>query len=76
MVDRIKGLLPGENDIAQIAISFCLAYDAVSTVIPGNKSIDQLIQNIDSTKKPIPNLLWKNFENLYHQEIEKLKIPW
>jgi len=76
LVDRIKGLLIGENDIAQIAISFCLAYDAVSTVIPGNKNIDQLIQNINSAKKPIPNLLWKNFENLYHQEIEKLKIPW
>ena len=76
LVDRIKGLLIGENEIAQIAISFCLAYDAVSTVIPGNKNIDQLIQNINSTKKPIPNLLWKNFENLYHQEIEKLKIPW
>ena len=76
LVDRIKGMLIGENDIAQIAISFCLAYDAVSTVIPGNKNIDQLVQNINSAKKPIPNLLWKNFENLYDQEIEKLKIPW
>jgi aryl-alcohol dehydrogenase-like predicted oxidoreductase len=76
LVDRIKGLLVEKNSIAQIAISFCLAYDAVSTVIPGNKNIDQLIQNINSAEKPISNSLWKNFENLYHQEIEKLKIPW
>jgi len=76
LVDRIKGLQIGENDIAQTAISFCLAYDAIASVIPGNKNIDQLIQNVDSNKKPISNLLRNKLENLYNQEIEKLKIPW
>ena len=41
LVDQIKELLLEENNIAQTAISFCLAYDAIASVIPGNKNIDQ-----------------------------------
>lgn len=76
LIERIKGFLSSEEDIAQTAISFCLAYEAVSTVIPGNKNINQLLQNIESTKNPISNGLRKKLENFYSEEIEKLKIPW
>lgn len=76
LVDQIKELLLEEYNIAQTAISFCLAYDAIATVIPGNKNIDQLIQNVSSNKKSISNQVRKKLENLYYQEIEKLKIPW
>lgn len=76
LVDRIKSLLSDKEDLAQTAISFCLAYDAVATVIPGSKNIKQLLQNIESTKNPVSDELRKKFENLYIEEIESLKIPW
>lgn len=76
LVDQIKGLFIEEDEISQTAISFCLAYDAVSTVIPGNRNINQLIQNVNSTKKTISNELLTKLEILYIQEIEKLRIPW
>jgi aryl-alcohol dehydrogenase-like predicted oxidoreductase len=71
LVNKNKRLINDENDIAKTAISFCLAYDAVSTVIPGNKNIEQLIQNVDSTTKPISKILLNLLERLYIQEIEK-----
>ncbi|PIQ08012.1 MAG: oxidoreductase [Ignavibacteriales bacterium CG18_big_fil_WC_8_21_14_2_50_31_20] len=76
LVDKVKDLLIEDDEISQTAIAFCLAYDAVSTVIPGNKSINQLTQNVESVKKPISDGLLKKLENLYTQDIEKLRIPW
>ena len=75
LVDKVKELLE-DDEISQTAIAFCLAYDAVSTVIPGNKNINQLTKNVESVKKPISDGLLKKLENLYSQEIEKLRIPW
>jgi len=76
LVDKVKDLLIEDDEISQTAIAFCLAYDAVSTVIPGNKNINQLTQNVESVKKPISDGLLKKLENLYTQDIEKLRIPW
>ena len=76
LVDKVKDLLIEDDEISQTAIAFCLAYDAVSTVIPGNKNINQLTQNVESVKKPISDGLLKRLENLYTQDIEKLRIPW
>ena len=76
LVDKVKDLLIEDDEISQTAIAFCLAYDAVSTVIPGNKNINQLTKNVESVKKPISDGLLKKLENLYSQEIEKLRIPW
>ena len=76
LVDKVKVLLNDDDEISQTAIAFCLAYDAVATVISGNKNINQLTQNIESTKKAISDELLKKLENLYSQKIEKLRIPW
>lgn len=76
LVEKVHTIIPQGDDLAQTAIAFCLAYDAVSTVIPGNKSIDQLTINLKSTSKPISKALVKNLEDFYRDEVEKLKLPW
>jgi aryl-alcohol dehydrogenase-like predicted oxidoreductase len=63
-------------DLAQTAISFCLAYDAVATVIPGNTSIAQLKSNLESITKPIPYELVEKFEKFYQEEVKELNLPW
>ncbi|MBT8181220.1 MAG: aldo/keto reductase, partial [Eudoraea sp.] len=42
LLNRVKEIIGTEGNLAQKAIAFCLAYDAVSTVIPGNVNIAQL----------------------------------
>jgi aryl-alcohol dehydrogenase-like predicted oxidoreductase len=64
-----------EHNLAQTALSFCLAYDAVATVIPGNASMAQLERNLESAK-PISIELRRKLEEFYQNEVKELKLPW
>ena len=46
----------------QVALLYILSHDAISTCIPGSKSIEQLKSNILTTEK-----------NLSNNELEKIK---
>jgi len=76
LVTRVKDIIQTENNLAQKAISFCLAYDAVSTVIPGNVNTDQLKSNVESVNNPISMELVETLEEFYKNEVKDLKLPW
>lgn len=76
LVDRVKQMLQSDQDLPQKALSFCLSYDAVSTVSPGCSSIDQLDQNIKSVEKPLTSEEIRNLEVLYEGEVRALELPW
>lgn len=76
LVQRIQQIIGDEHSIAQAALSYCLAFDAVSTVIPGNTSIDQLNQNIESVSKPISQDLVSELQDFYQTEVKDLNLPW
>ena len=76
LVDQLKRIIDPEMDLARAAIAFCLAYDAVATVIPGNTSIGQLENNVRSVEKPLPKALVKKLEQFYREEVRALKLPW
>jgi aryl-alcohol dehydrogenase-like predicted oxidoreductase len=76
LVKRVKEIVQSENDLSQKAISFCLGYDAVSTVIPGNVNISQLRSNVESIHNPISKELIEKLEDFYLNEVKHLKLPW
>lgn len=76
LIKKIKSILDHENRLAQSALSFCLAYDAVSTVIPGNTSVEQLKSNLESVDQPMPKELVKKLEDFYQNEVKPLQLPW
>ncbi|NNK72998.1 MAG: aldo/keto reductase, partial [Flavobacteriaceae bacterium] len=76
LIERIKSIIGYEEDLPQTAISFCLAYEAVSTVIPGNITIDQLNANIKSVHSPISTELVNRLEAFYENEVKALHLPW
>jgi len=76
LVKRVKEIVGAKNDLAQKAISFCLAYDAVSTVIPGNVNIAQLTSNVESINNPVSGEIVKKLEEFYLNEVKPLKLPW
>ena len=76
LVNRVMEIVHAKDDLAQKAISFCLAYDAVSTVIPGNASIAQLTSNVASINNPVSRELVKKLEDFYINEVKELKLPW
>ncbi|NQT25534.1 aldo/keto reductase [candidate division KSB1 bacterium] len=76
LVNRVKEIVHAKDDLAQKAISFCLGYDAVSTVIPGNVNIAQLTRNVESVNKPISRELVAKLEDFYRDEVKQLILPW
>jgi aryl-alcohol dehydrogenase-like predicted oxidoreductase len=76
LVNNVRTLIGADENLAQIAIAFCLAYDAVSTVIPGNVNIEQLISNVKSADIYISQNLKEKLEYLYQSEIKDLNLPW
>jgi aryl-alcohol dehydrogenase-like predicted oxidoreductase len=76
LVDKVKNIVGQEDNLSQIAISFCLAYDAVTTVIPGNMSLQQLKDNMSSVSKPMSKPLLEKLETFYQKEVKHLNIPW
>lgn len=76
LVNRVKEIIKAENDLAQKGISFCLSYEAVSTVIPGNKNVEQLNNNIKSLNKPLSKENVQKLEEFYLNEVKPLNLPW
>jgi aryl-alcohol dehydrogenase-like predicted oxidoreductase len=76
LIEKIKSITGDEHVLSQAAIGFCLAYDAVSTVIPGNISLEQLKSNIQSIEKPLPKEIIKKLELFYKTQVKELHLPW
>ena len=76
LVEKIKEMIGQERNLAQTAISFCLAYQAISTVIPGNANLAQLESNVQSTKDQIDKELVGRLEKFYKEEVKMLSLPW
>jgi len=76
LVNRVIELIGTDENLAQMALAFCLSYDAVSTVIPGNRNSEQLAKNIQSINTPISKELIEELEKFYQSEIKALNLPW
>jgi aryl-alcohol dehydrogenase-like predicted oxidoreductase len=57
-------------------LSFCTSFDAVSTVIPGAVSKQQLLNNIEAIKLPIDKKTCAELEDFYEREVKELNLPW
>lgn len=76
LVGRVKDILEPAADLARQALAFCLAYEAVSTVIPGNVSIAQLTSNVRSVEQRLARETVRSLEAFYRREVAPLKLPW
>ena len=59
-----------------MALSFCLAYQAVATVIPGATSPDQLALNLQHIEQSLPEALRQDLERFYLEEVRDLGLVW
>lgn len=74
LVDRVKEIVGGE--LMPSALTFCTAFDAVSTVIPGAVSEAQVVANIRAMQQPMQEELRAQLEAFYEDEVRALKLPW
>lgn len=76
LVEKIRDIIGPGYALSEAALSFCLSYDAVSTVIPGNVSLGQLEKNIDVNGKRLSNDMVRSLEAFYIKEVKPCNLPW
>lgn len=68
-------LEPGES-LVQLALRYILYYQEVSTVIPGNKNLEQLIENLSASGKRISAEKAKRLEEIWEQKLQAAPLGW
>jgi aryl-alcohol dehydrogenase-like predicted oxidoreductase len=75
LIDKLKGIVGSEKPLTSIALAFCLANDVIASVIPGNLTEKQLLENVQSNK-PLSNDLITSLQKFYYDEVRQYKLPW
>jgi aryl-alcohol dehydrogenase-like predicted oxidoreductase len=75
IIDKIKAIV-NDEDLVKYALSFILSFDAITTVIPGIKDINQLNSNQQAAAFKLSNDIKQKLEKLYEEEIKTLNLPW
>ncbi len=76
LVDRIKEIVGDHPSLTAAALSFCTSFDAVSTVIPGAVSTEQLLANLEAMQYPLNAGVRVELESFYEKEVRAMKLPW
>jgi aryl-alcohol dehydrogenase-like predicted oxidoreductase len=76
LVDQIRFITHDGSSMTQAALRFILAYPEVSTVIPGPKTADQLIENLSSGDKRMPEETVRKLCGIWEKELKDNPLPW
>lgn len=76
LVEKVKEIVGTSRPLVQVANAYCLVYEEVSTIIPGNTTIEQLKSNLESIKKNLSSEMVKKLESFYNEEVKGLNLPW
>ncbi|MBW3624872.1 MAG: aldo/keto reductase [Armatimonadetes bacterium] len=76
--DALKPLVPEGMTMAQMALRWCLDFDAVSVIIPGAKSRDQVRANASASRlPPLSDDLHRQLRAFYEEEVaERIRGPY
>ena len=75
LVTDLKAVLPSD-DLVHYAMRFLWSYDAVTTVIPGIRTMNQLKSHTSISQDPLDAKLLKQLENFYDDKIKNNPLPW
>ena len=75
LVKKLKGIVD-DNVLTKYAIAFILSHNAVTSIITGVKSLEQLNENIDYEDFSINKEVIDKFYELYKNEIIKKPLKW
>jgi aryl-alcohol dehydrogenase-like predicted oxidoreductase len=70
LADALKPLVPAGFTMAELALRWCLDFDAVSVIIPGAKNPQQALANARaSDRPPLPRELHAKLAGFYQREV-------
>ncbi|MBC7876715.1 MAG: aldo/keto reductase [Anaerolineales bacterium] len=76
LVEKFAALVPEGTSMIHAALQFVLAYPQVSTVIPGAKTVEQVLDNFAAADKQLSKETVQAMRDLWTKEIESDPLPW
>lgn len=76
LLPAVKEALETGETMVQLALRYILHYQEVSTVIPGAKNREQLIENISATTFNISSEIVKKLEMMWEKELQTNPLGW
>ena len=76
LVGKVRHILGEEHSMVQAALQFILAYEEVSTTIPGAKTISQLRHNLSASEGGLSEDRIRALRHLWNTEIKDVTLPW
>jgi aryl-alcohol dehydrogenase-like predicted oxidoreductase len=76
LVDQLRALLPEGVGLVEGALGFLLAADAVSTVIPGTRSVEHLRTSVAAAQRPLPPATVAAIRSWYAERLADQPLDW
>jgi aryl-alcohol dehydrogenase-like predicted oxidoreductase len=76
LVEELAGLLPAGLSMPEAALQFILAHSAISTVIPGAKSVEQARRNFAAAARALPPETVTALRRLWETRLRAAPLPW
>ncbi len=75
LINQLKSMV-GPEPLTRYTLGFLWSYDAITTVIPGIRTIEQLKDHLASWQFSFPITLRPAFEHFYDEKIKNDPLPW
>jgi aryl-alcohol dehydrogenase-like predicted oxidoreductase len=76
LVGELRELLPSGVSLPEGALRFLLAYDAVSTVVPGTRTVQHLTSSVAAAAEPLPPSTVQAIRSWYAATIAGDPLDW
>lgn len=76
LVAQLQAIIPDDQSLVHTALQYILAYPAISTIIPGGKTVAQALENIKAASNQLPQDTFDRICQLWEQELKDNPLPW
>jgi aryl-alcohol dehydrogenase-like predicted oxidoreductase len=76
LLEKFAALVPEGTSLAHAALQYTLAHPAISTVIPGAKTVAQALDNFAAADKRLPDDVVRAIDGLWESELKDNPLPW
>jgi len=76
LVKKLRFMVGSQDPLTRYALGFIWSYDAVTTVIPGIRTLSQLHDHLASWHYPFPKTLKPKLEAFYDKTLKDNPLPW
>ena len=76
LVEKLLAVAPTDRPLVHTALQYILAYPAISTIIPGGKTVTQALENIKAANNRLTEETFTQIRQLWEHEIKENPLPW